>query len=332
MRWVVSILMVVLAGCDEPFMAISGSTMGTTFQVKIARDEGALDARVLAREIDARLDEVNRQMSTYRKDSEISRFNRSRSTNWVRVSPDFARVLRVAHQISTWSDGAFDVTVGPLVNLWGFGPNAIPARVPSPDSIAARKARVGYEKVRVDRSASAIKKEVGGVYCDLSAIGKGFGVDRVASYLDSLGVEGYFIEIGGELRTKGRNHLGQRWRVGIASPAEPGALQKVLALENMSLATSGDYHNYFERDGVRYSHTLDPRTGRPITHGLASVSVVHPSCLYADGLATAINVMGPERGFAFAEARGLAAFMIVRREEGFVEKMTAQFEKLVQER
>ena len=331
MRWVVSILMVVLAGCDEPFMAISGSTMGTTFQVKIARDEGALDARVLAREIDARLDEVNRQMSTYRKDSEISRFNRSRSTNWVRVSPDFARVLRVAHQISTWSDGAFDVTVGPLVNLWGFGPNAIPARVPSPDSIAARKARVGYEKVRVDRSASAIKKEVGGVYCDLSAIGKGFGVDRVASYLDSLGVEGYFIEIGGELRTKGRNHLGQRWRVGIASPAEPGALQKVLVLENMSLATSGDYHNYFERDGVRYSHTLDPRTGRPITHGLASVSVVHPSCLYADGLATAINVMGPERGFAVAEARGLAAFMIVRREEGFVEKMTSEFEKLVQE-
>ncbi len=333
MRWVFPILLsVLLAGCGEPqrLITISGPTMGTTFQVKIAREDMALDAEVLHRAIHARLDEVNRQMSTYREDSEISRFNRSRSTDWVGVSPDFARVLSIAQKISTWSNGAFDVTVGPLVNLWGFGPNAIPDRVPPPDSIAACKARVGHEKVQVDLSASAIKKESAGVYCDLSAIAKGFGVDRVATYLDSLGINRYFVEIGGELRTKGRNHLGQRWRVGIARPAEYGRLQKALALDNMSMATSGDYHNYFERDGVRYSHTLDPRTGQPITHGLASVSVVHQSCLYADGLATAINVMGPEKGFAFAEARGLAAFMIVRQGDGFAEKMTSQFEKLVQ--
>ena len=333
MRWVFPILLsVLLAGCGEPqrLITISGPTMGTTFQVKIAREDMALDAEVLDRAIHARLDEVNRQMSTYREDSEISRFNRSRSTDWVGVSPDFARVLSIAQKISTWSNGAFDVTVGPLVNLWGFGPNAIPDRVPPPDSIAACKARVGHEKVQVDLSASAIKKESAGVYCDLSAIAKGFGVDRVATYLDSLGINRYFVEIGGELRTKGRNHLGQRWRVGIARPSEYGRLQKALALDNMSMATSGDYHNYFERDGVRYSHTLDPRTGQPITHGLASVSVVHQSCLYADGLATAINVMGPEKGFAFAEARGLAAFMIVRQGDGFAEKMTSQFEKLVQ--
>ena len=333
MRWVFPILLsVLLAGCGEPqrLITISGPTMGTTFQVKIAREDMALDAEVLHRAIHARLDEVNRQMSTYREDSEISRFNRSRSTDWVGVSPDFARVLSIAQKISTWSNGAFDVTVGPLVNLWGFGPNAIPDRVPPPDSIAACKARVGHEKVQVDLSASAIKKESAGVYCDLSAIAKGFGVDRVATYLDSLGINRYFVEIGGELRTKGRNHLGQRWRVGIARPSEYGRLQKALALDNMSMATSGDYHNYFERDGVRYSHTLDPRTGQPITHGLASVSVVHQSCLYADGLATAINVMGPEKGFAFAEARGLTAFMIVRQGDGFVEKMTSQFEKLVQ--
>ena len=333
MRWVFPILLsVLLAGCGEPqrLITISGPTMGTTFQVKIAREDMALDAEVLHRAIHARLDEVNRQMSTYREDSEISRFNRSRSTDWVGVSPDFARVLSIAQKISTWSNGAFDVTVGPLVNLWGFGPNAIPDRVPPPDSIAACKARVGHEKVQVDLSASAIKKESAGVYCDLSAIAKGFGVDRVATYLDSLGINRYFVEIGGELRTKGRNHLGQRWRVGIARPSEYGRLQKALALDNMSMATSGDYHNYFERDGVRYSHTLDPRTGQPITHSLASVSVVHQSCLYADGLATAINVMGPEKGFAFAEARGLAAFMIVRQGDGFAEKMTSQFEKLVQ--
>ena len=303
--------------------------MGTTFQVKIAQSEITLDMEVLKREINARLEEVNRQMSTYRDDSEITQFNRSRSTDWFGVSSDFAYVLHIAREISTWSDGAFDVTIGPLVNLWGFGPNAIPDRVPSPDSIQAAKKLVGYKKIRVDLSASALKKEIPEVYCDLSAVAKGFGVDRIASYLDSLGIHHYFIEIGGELRTKGHNHLGQLWRIGIASPAGQGELQKALVLNDMSLATSGDYHNYFERDGIRYSHTIDPRTGQPITHALASVSVLHKSCAYADGLATAINVMGPEKGFEFAEKRNFAVFMIVRQGDGFVEKMTSGFEKMV---
>ena len=310
-------------------ITISGPTMGTTFQVKIVQKDKTLDVDVLDREINARLEEVNRQMSTYQDNSEITQFNRSRSTDWFGVSSDFAYVLHIAREISTWSDGAFDVTIGPLVNLWGFGPNAIPERVPSPDSIDATQTLVGYEKIRVDLSAPAIKKESPEIYCDLSAIAKGFGVDRIASYLDSLGVNRYFIEIGGELRTKGHNHLRQLWRIGIASPAGQGELQKALALHNMSMATSGDYHNYFERDGVRYSHTIDPRTGRPITHALASVTVLHKSCAYADGLATAINVMGPEKGFAFAEKRNLAVFMIVRQRDGFVEKMTSDFEALL---
>lgn len=310
-------------------ITISGPTMGTTFQVKIVQSEITPDMDVLEREINTRLEEVNRQMSTYQDDSEISQFNRSRSTDWFGVSSDFAYVLHIAQEISTWSDGAFDVTIGPLVNLWGFGPNAIPERVPSPDSIEAHRALIGYEKIRIDPSAPAIKKEIPEVYCDLSAVAKGFGVDRIASYLDSLGFNRYFIEIGGELRTKGRNHEGQLWRIGIANPTGQGELQKALALNNMSMATSGDYHNYFERDGVRYSHTIDPRTGRPITHALASVSVLHKSCAYADGLATAINVMGPEKGFAFAEKYNFAVFMIVKQGEGFVEKMTSNFKKAV---
>ena len=308
---------------------ISGPTMGTTFQVKIVQNDITLDMDVLEREINARLTEVNRQMSTYQHNSEISQFNRSPSTDWFAVSSDFAYVLHIAREISAWSDGAFDVTIGPLVNLWGFGPNAIPERVPSPDSIDAHRALVGYKKIRVDLSAPAIKKESPEIYCDLSAIAKGYGVDRIASYLDSLGINRYFIEIGGELRTKGHNPLGQLWRIGIASPAGQGELQKALALNNMSMATSGDYHNYFERDGTRYSHTIDPRTGRPITHTLASVTVLHKSCAYADGLATAINVMGPEKGFAFAEKRNFAVFMIVRQGDGFAEKMTSNFEKMV---
>ena len=328
-RWVFPILLSALVGCQDQLITISGPTMGTTFQVKIVQSEITMDLDVLEREINARLTEVNRQMSTYRDNSEISQFNRSRSTDWFGVSSDFAYVLHIAREISTWSDGAFDVTIGPLVNLWGFGPSAIPDHIPSPDSIATYRALVGYKKIRVDLSVSAIKKEIAEVYCDLSAIAKGFGVDRVASYLDSLGINRYFIEIGGELRTKGHNHLGQFWRIGIASPAGQGELQKALALDNMSMATSGDYHNYFERDGVRYSHTIDPRTGRPITHALASVSVIHKSCAYADGLATAINAMGPEKGFAYAEKRNLAVFMIVRQGNRFVEKMTESFEKMV---
>ncbi len=328
-RWVFPILLSALVGCQDQLITISGPTMGTTFQVKIVQSEITMDLDVLEREINARLTEVNRQMSTYRDNSEITQFNRARSTDWFGVSSDFAYVLHIAQEISTWSDGAFDVTIGPLVNLWGFGPSAIPDRVPSPDSIEAAKTLVGYKKIRVDLSVSAIKKEISEVYCDLSAIAKGFGVDRVASYLDSLGINRYFIEIGGELRTKGHNHLGQLWRIGIASPAGQGELQKALALDNMSMATSGDYHNYFERDGVRYSHTIDPRTGRPITHALASVSVIHKSCAYADGLATAINAMGPEKGFVFAEKRNLAVFMIVRQGDEFVEKMTSNFEELL---
>ncbi len=323
------ILISAIIGCQDQLVTISGSTMGTTFQVKIVQSEITLDMDVLEREINAHLTEVNRQMSTYQDNSEITQFNRSRTTDWFGVSSDFAYVLHIAREISTWSDGAFDVTIGPLVNLWGFGPNAIPERVPSPDSIQAHRALVGYEKIRVDISALSIKKELPEIYCDLSAIAKGFGVDRIASYLDSLGINRYFIEIGGELRTKGHNHLRQLWRIGIASPAGQGELQKALALNNMSMATSGDYHNYFERDGVRYSHTIDPRTGRPITHTLASVTVLHKSCAYADGLATAINVMGPEKGFAYAKKRNLAVFMIVRQGDGFVEKMTDRFEALL---
>ncbi len=328
-QWIFPILLSALVGCQDQLITISGPTMGTTFQVKIVQREITLSADVLEREINTRLEEVNRQMSTYRDNSEITQFNRARSTDWFGVSSDFAYVLHIAREISTWSDGAFDVTIGPLVNLWGFGPNAISERIPSPDSIEAYRALVGYKKILIDLSASALKKELPEIYCDLSAVAKGFGVDRVASYLDSLGINHYFIEIGGELRTKGHNHLRQLWRIGIASPAGQGELQKALALNNMSMATSGDYHNYFERDGVRYSHTIDPRTGRPITHALASVSVIHKSCAYADGLATAINVMGPEKGFAFAEKRNLAVFMIVRQKDGFVEKMTSGFEKLL---
>lgn len=327
MRWV--LLLICLIGCgseSSPLMVIRGQTMGTTFQVKLP--DSGLDEEKLKADIDALLVEVNRQMSTYQKDSEITQFNQSRSTDWVGISEDFGYVLSVAQQISTWSDGAFDVTVGPLVNLWGFGPQAVPERIPPADSIRAQMANMGYHKLDLREDLLAVRKQIPTMYCDLSAVAKGFGVDKVAGFLDDLGVDAYFVEIGGEVRVKGRNPTGARWRVGIATPTAEGGLQKVVVLENLSMATSGDYHNYFEKDGTRYSHTIDPRTGWPITHRLASVSVIHKDCAYADGLATAIDVMGPQKGFDFAVSRNLPVYMIIKGDDGFVEKMSPAFEKI----
>lgn len=328
MRWILICCFIGFVGCHSephPLTVIRGQTMGTTFQVKLPHldlDQAKLDA-----DINALLVEVNRQMSTYQKDSEITQFNQNRATDWVGISKDFGYVLGVAQHVSNWSGGAFDVTVGPLVNLWGFGPEAVPDRIPSADSIQTRMAMMGYEKLDVRADQEAVRKRVPQMYCDLSAVAKGFGVDKIATYLDGLNVEAYFVEIGGEVRVKGRNR-GKRWRVGIATPTVQGGLQKVVEIEDQAMATSGDYHNYFERDGKRYSHTIDPRTGYPITHRLASVSVIHEACAYADALATAINVMGPDKGFAFALEQNLPVFMIVKGSDGFEEKMTPAFEKI----
>jgi len=329
MRWISIFCFVLLVGCGEEspsVLVIRGQTMGTTFQVKLP-DMGQ-DRSKLEVEINALLKDVNRQMSTYQKDSEITQFNQSQETDWVGISEDFGYVLQVATQVSEWSNGAFDVTVGPLVNLWGFGPEAVPERIPSEDEIRAQMTFVGYQKISVQANRKAVRKEIANMYCDLSAVAKGFGVDRVALYLEGLGVQAYFVEIGGEVRVKGRHVDGSRWRVGIATPTAQGGLQKVVELEDLAMATSGDYHNYFEKDGKRYSHTIDPRTGKPITHRLASVSVIHAECAYADALATAINVMGPEKGFAFALEQNLPVFLLIKSDQGFVEKMSPAFEKV----
>lgn len=330
MRYGFFILIGLIAGCapKPDMLVISGRTMGTTFEVKIARPAMGLDAQAVEAEINRLLDEVNRQMSTYRPDSEITGFNQSRSADWVGISRDFCYVLSVSQQVSTWSNGAFDITVGPLVNLWGFGPDKVPQRVPSEDSIRVRMALVDYRQIEVDEARVAVRKNIPDMYCDLSAVAKGFGVDKVAQYLDSVDVTRYFVEIGGEVRVKGRNAHEEFWQVGIVSPAS--GVQKVVPLNNLSMATSGDYLNYFEKDGVRYSHTIDPKTGRPITHRLASVSVIHENCTMADALATAIDVMGPDKGFEFAVAHRLSIFMLVKTDDGFEERMTPAFEALLE--
>lgn len=305
--------------------AFGGSTMGTTFTVKVASPAAGVSG--LEKEIDAAFAKINRELSTYLEDSDLSRFNRHRGTDWFPISDDCVRVFEKALEISRASGGAFDVTVGPLVNLWGFGPEERDRAMPSDREIRERMAAVGYEKIAVRLSPAAARKSVPGVYCDLSAIAKGFAVDKVAELLEARGLENFMVEIGGEVRAKGKNDLGGPWRIGVEQPdAKPGMVRTIVRISGYSMATSGDYRNYFEHDGIRYSHTIDPRSGRPVTHKLASVTVIHRSSMVADGMATAINVLGPEAGYEFAVQQGLPALMIVRDAGGFADRMTPGFE------
>jgi FAD:protein FMN transferase len=311
---------------------LSGPTMGTSFTVVLAGSEFDRDdlARVQA-QIDAELRAVNAEMSTYREDSELSRFNRSGAHEPFAASPQLLEVVALAKRVGEQSGGAFDVTVGPLVDAWGFGPGDPTQRVELDDAeIAALRELVGDDKLLVDRTRGSLSKAVAGLRVDLSAIAKGHGNDRVAAVLDAASYDRYMIEIGGEVRVRGSNPSGEPWKVGIERPtadaAGSRAVQTILRVRDVSVATSGGYRNYWERDGVRYSHTLDPRTGRPIDHALASVTVIHEeSAAHADAWATALNVLGPDEGPALAERLGLAAYFLVRTREGFETRSTSAF-------
>ena len=334
-RWHIILPAIVLlcAGCRRPVEeTLTGPTMGTQFTVKVVRHPGAVELAILEKEIQAELDRVDALMSTYRADSELSRFNAFDRTEWFPVSAATAEVVATAIDIGRLSGGAFDVTVGPLVNLWGFGPSKEPAeRVPSPEEIEEAKNRTGLDHIEVRLSPPAVRKDLPGVSIDLSGVAKGFAVDQVAGLLERRGLENYMVEVGGEVRTKGQNLQGRPWQIGIESPvAGVRSLQRVVGLGDDAMATSGDYRNYFEADGVRYSHMIDPRTGRPIAHRLASVTVLDRYCTRADAWATALMVLGPEEGYALAEKEDLPVLLVIKSDAGFVEKATPKFEKLLQ--
>ncbi|MGK0361715.1 MAG: thiamine biosynthesis lipoprotein [Bradymonadia bacterium] len=304
-----------------------GQTMGTTYTVKVISAvplNGEQNVRVGGL-IQRALAEVNQGMSTYIDDSELSRLNQNRSTAPIKASPALVALLEDARGISEASGGAFDVTIGPLVNAWGFGPSG---RGTPPDAaqVAALSQKIGYQKLglTVAPGSGQITKGHPEMYVDLSAIAKGHGVDRVFATLNETGYADLFVEIGGETRAAGKNAFNKAWRVGIEKPvAGQRAILKAVPLRGVAMATSGDYRNFYEQDGQRISHTIDARTGRPITHRLASVSVVHPRCAIADGWATALNVLGPQEGFALAQTQGLAALFLVRGADGVhTEKMT----------
>lgn len=302
--------------------------MGTSYSVKAVGVPREIETGQIQADVDAILRQVNDVMSTYDDDSELSRFNRSRSTDWVIVSTDLLAVVDKAIRVSHLSGGAFDVTVGPLVNLWGFGPGPVRGEMPTADQIQAAATKVGYQRLHVRDSPPALRKDDPDLYVDLSAIAKGYGVDQVATYLEGLGIESYLVEIGGDLRAKGDKEPQTPWRIGIEQPTPADRrVQKIIPIRDGAVATSGDYRNFFEVGDQRFSHAIDPRTGRPVTHNLASVTVISTSAMHADAMATALLVMGAEAGFQLAERENLAAYFLVDNGEGFSERSTSAFQK-----
>ena len=293
--------------------------MGTTYSVKIVVDENSPNILEsdLKKRIDSVLIEVNRQMSTYIHTSEISIFNEMHNTEWFNISKDFAFVLQQSIEIGKLTNGNLDITIGPIVNIWGFGPDQRPKEIPSENEIIEKMSLVGFNNLEVSLNPSSVKKNIPKLKVDLSATAKGFGVDKTFNLLEKLGYKNFMIEIGGEVRTAGLNQKNEKWKIGIAEADHSGKVNKVIELSDFSMATSGDYWNYFEEDGIRYSHTINPETGRPITHKLASVTVFDSTCLKADGFATALFVMGEEKSYKFAVDMELAVYQIVKKDNGF---------------
>jgi FAD:protein FMN transferase len=338
-----------LMPCRKPRllnMACLGSTMGTMYDITVLGVPAGISGQDMDAAARAEPDRIEALMSTYRADSDVGRINAAEHGDWVAVSAETVRLIQQAIQIGRLSGGAYDITAGPLVNLWGFGPHRSPSdaegdvnrsppltkggpggvpRIPTAAQIDEARRHVGLDLIEIRDQPPAVRKKDPLVRIDLASIAKGYGVDCTAAALDRLGIKNYCIGIGGEIRTRGRNNRGVPWQIGIEAP-KPGVHEPycIIPLANQSLATSGDYRIFTEADGRRLSHVIDPRTGRPINNCVTSVSVVHASCATADAWATALMVAGPEAGFDLAVREGLPALFLVRDGETIREESTPQ--------
>jgi thiamine biosynthesis lipoprotein len=302
-----------LAACgpENKVLRLSGVTMGTTYNVVAIDKNHQVSDREAQAKIDTALKMVNQQMSNWDPNSEISRFNAQTSVESVPLSPELMALMHAAERVHVASDGRFDTTMGPLIELWGFGKDGA-KQIPTDAQIADALARSGHADTLVVNEMSLQKKQPNTqVY--LAAIAKGYGADQVGHALEELGIRDYMGEIGGDLYASGMNPNGQPWQIGIEKPAAlSGGLIDVVGISNLGMASSGDYRNYFERDGERFSHIIDPVTGRPITHKTASTTVLAENGMLADAWATAMLTLGREKGLMIAEAQNLAVLFIER--------------------
>ncbi|WP_170361642.1 FAD:protein FMN transferase [Ruegeria arenilitoris] len=305
-----------LTGClfdKEPeVVRLSGETMGTTFNITAIGQD--LDENALAVAVEETLADVNAKMSNWDPNSEVSTFSAATSTEPVQVSAEFAQVMAAANDVHEKTGGTFDVTLGPLIELWGFGPRKPEDPVPADVEILKALNGVGQGRLlTLDAEAGTLTKSEPGVGINLSAIAKGYGIDAVAKTLRDAGIEDYLVEIGGDLVTMGQNDKGEAWRIGIEKPqAGAQTYQLIVSVSDLGMASSGDYKNFFEQDGVRYSHIIDPTTGRPITHRTTSVTVLAENAMMADAWATAMLALGQEKGLELAEEHKLAVYFISR--------------------
>lgn len=319
-RWLLLSVLLTLSGCgtEQQPVHLTGGVFGTRWSVTYIPGEASPDPEAVRAALESAFNVVNQQMNHYDPQSTLSLFNRAPAGEWVQVGWDFAYVLTEAMRISAATDGAYDVTLSPLSDLWGFGPEG-PEQVPADTEIQQALQRVGLDKLEWVPAERRLAKRVDGVAVDFSSIAKGYGVDLGADALDELGIADYMLEVGGEIRLRGQSPRGDLWRIAIERPVV-GSLRDVqaaVAASDTGIATSGDYRNFFEVDGVRYSHLLDPRTGRPIRHDLVSVTVVHPSTALADAWATALIVLGYDAARALADEQQLAVYFVRREGSGF---------------
>lgn len=320
-----------ISGCNSEKSAdttfqLSGRTMGTTFNIVLVSPPAAVNLSDLESEIYEELEAIERAMSTYMETSELSKFNRYPGSDWFRVSAELCFVVDAAIEISRVSGGAFDVTVGPIVNIWGFGPDAREHPLPNRQEISRLLLVTGPDRIDADCHIPAIRKTHESVYVDLSAIAKGYGVDRVADLAASQGISDYLVEIGGEIRLAGHNQAGTDWSIAIESPV-PGSriVHTILALTDTAIASSGSYRNFVEHEGKIYAHTIDPRSGFPVEHNGAAVSVIAKTAMMADAMATAILVLGPDEGLSLAEREGIATMFLIRSNGKISEKRSSTF-------
>ncbi|MEM9129788.1 MAG: FAD:protein FMN transferase [Pseudomonadota bacterium] len=336
MRLLTTALIFLLCACKSgnETLSFEGETMGTTYRVVVIVDTAETEPAVIETAIDTTLADVNQKLSNWDSTSEISKFNNAKSTQLIEISSELAEVIAIAFDVYEASERSFDVTLGPLIDLWGFGKRSPNSPIPTDKDIAESMEKVGQAKmIELRRDPNTLAKKHPEATVHLDAIAKGFGIDQLSKALQQLGIENYLVEIGGDLITSGKNPNGVDWRIGIEQPfGGDRAVEEVIEFTELGMATSGDYRNYFEEDGVRYSHIIDANTGRPIAHKTASVTVLADSAALADAWATALLVLGKERGMHISEKFHLAAFFISRQEGinelKFVTESTSRFKLL----
>ena len=322
------IISLLLSACSDiqqkNIISIEGPTMGTRYTITLIDPPRAITKKAIQTKIEREIAIVNQWMSNYISDSEISLINGAPINVWLPLSEETYSVIETAQEISAKTDGSFDITVSPLVSLWGFGPDKH-ENIPSTTEIDATRVQVGWQYIQLNADRRSLLKTAP-VIMDLSAIAKGFGVDYLSDFLDLYSIENYLVEIGGEIRVKGYNADGEKWRIGIESPTlARSGIQQAVTITDKAVATSGDYRNYYEKDGIRYSHTIDPSTGRPVEHNVASVTVISDSATEADGWATAFNVMRPEKAMELAEKHQLAVYLLIYDQEEYKSRHSSEF-------